>query len=453
MRLQSVAIITSLFLLGLGSSADAQSLDPPVPSTLYSLRSGSAFSQGCFPPCLCAIFTTDTLQGTFALTFVRSDGLFNYYAVTNVAWTVERNGEQVPITGSGIFQLGGEFAIQQRLQLTLTIGDPTDQFDSGLVPVKNVFPEIDAVVSIHGMVCFDTAIRIHSAPFGTRGWTTVAPLLAPKDLHGAATGNDGRVYAFGGTSNDGPPVTATVFAYDVSANSWVAVAPLAAGPRRNFAYGSDFSGLIYAIGGYNFTGPPFALSRVEQYDPQADQWTQLPDMPTPRQGPAAATGQDGRIYVMGGTDSSFQTIATTEVLDPATGQWTTAASMNTPRTGFGAAAGSDGRIYVFGGYSGDAYVNTVEAYDPASDMWTPVSPMNEVRYGVAGVTGPDGRIYAIGGGQDGTSVERYDPSTDGWTYVDPMSAARSGHAATLGPDARIYATGGDFSGSVEAFTP
>ena len=453
MRLQPVAIITSLFLLGLGSSADAQSPDPAVPSTLYSLQSGSAFSQGCFPPCLCAIFTTDTLQGTFALTFVRSDGLFNYYAVTNVAWTVERAGELVQITGSGIFQLGGEFAIQQRLQLTLTIGGQTDQFDSGLVPVKNVFPAIDAVVSIHGMVCFDTAIRIQSAPFGTRGWTTVASLPAPKELLGAATGNDGRVYAFGGTSNDGPPVTATVFAYDVTADSWVAVAPLAAGPRRNFAYASDASGLIYAIGGYDFTGPPFALGRVEQYDPQADQWTLLSDMPTPRQGPAAAAGQDGRIYVMGGTDSSFQTIATTEVFDPATGYWTAAASMNTPRTACGAAAGRDGRIYVFGGYSGDAYVNTVEAYDPASDTWTPVSPMNEVRYGVAGVAGPDGRIYAIGGGQDGTSVERYDPSTDAWIYVDPMSAARLGHAATVGPDARIYVIGGDDTGSAEAFTP
>jgi len=59
-------------------------------------------------------------------------------------------------------------------------------------------------------------------------WTTLASLPAPKSLHGMATGSDGRIYAFGGTSDDGPPVTASVFAYDVNADDWVPVAPMAA---------------------------------------------------------------------------------------------------------------------------------------------------------------------------------------------------------------------------------
>jgi N-acetylneuraminic acid mutarotase len=284
-------------------------------------------------------------------------------------------------------------------------------------------------------------------------WTPAAPMPAPKYLHGAATGSDGRLYAFGGTDDGGPPVTATVFAYDVNLDAWTSVAPLAAGPRRNFAYTSDANGLVYAIGGYDFSGPPFGLTRVERYDPTFDYWAILPDMPTARQGPAATMGLDGRIYVMGGTDTSFQTVAVTEVFDPAAGTWTTAAPMNTPRTGFAAAMGLDGRIYVFGGYS-DTYVNTAEVYDPASDTWTPIASMNQIRYGLAGVTGPDGRIYAIGGYGGGTSVEAYDSSADTWTAVADLSIARSGHAAALGPDGRIYAIGGDGSGaSVEAYTP
>jgi len=274
------------------------------------------------------------------------------------------------------------------------------------------------------------------------GWTSAAPMPEPKVLHGAATGSDGRVYVFGGTSNDGPPVTASAFAYDVNAEAWTTVAPMAGGPRRYFACASDANGLIYAIGGYDFSGPPVALNRVERYDPQLDRWTQLSPMPTRRQGPAAATGLDGRIYVMGGTNTSYQTIAVTEVFDPATSTWTTVSPMNTPRTGFAAAAGPDGLIYVFGGYSGDAYLATAEAYDPSSDTWTSISSMNEYRYGVAGVTGPDGRIYAIGGYEHGLSVEAYDPGSGLWTYVASMSIGRAGHGATLGPDGRIYATGG-----------
>jgi len=283
-------------------------------------------------------------------------------------------------------------------------------------------------------------------------WTSVAPMPEPKVLHGAATGSDGRVYAFGGTSNDGPSVTASAFAYDVSADTWTPVAPMAGGPRRYFACTSDANGLIYVMGGYDFSGPPFALDRVERYDPQLDRWTQLPSMPTRRQGPAAATGLDGRIYVMGGTNTSYRTIAVTEIFDPATSTWTTASPMNTPRTGFAAAAGLDGFIYVFGGYSGDTYLATAEAYDPSSDTWTSINSMNEYRYGVAGVTGPDGRIYAVGGYEHGLSVEAYDPGSNLWTYVASMSVGRAGHGATLGPDGRIYATGGEFLGLVEAYS-
>ncbi len=447
MRLRSVLIAAALAILGLASSAEAQ-----TNSTTYTVQPSSQFSRGCFPPCLCAIVMGQAFQGTFTLTFNRSDGLFSYYALTDIAWTVDIGGKAIQITGSGVYQRGGEFALVQRLTLNLTVGGETNTFDSGLTPVSKPFPQIDITISIHQMTCYDTVMSLQSAPLRSGGWMTLAPLPAPKSLHGMAAGSDGRIYAFGGTSDDGPPVTASAFAYDVVADSWVEVAPMAGGPRRNFAYTSDAAGLIYAVGGYDFSGPPFGLSRVEQYDPQADSWTTLVDLPTARQGAAAATGSDGRIYVMGGTDTSFQTLAITEIYDPVAGNWSGAASMNTPRTGFGAAPGSDGRIYVFGGYSGNAYVNTGEAYDPASDTWTPISSMNEIRYSVTGVAGPAGRIYAIGGGQDPTSVEAYDPSTDTWTYVASMSVARSGHAATTGPDSRLYVSGGDSDGSsVEAF--
>ena len=419
----------------------------------YALDAGSTFQRGCFPPCLCPIFMTDKIQGTFTLEFIGSDGQFDQYAVSDVQLIVLKAHEVIPISGSGTYQIGGE-PVRQRLSFDLAVGDEEHRFDSGLVPATAFFPTINVAISIHGMRCFDTAIAILASPVvQANNWVTVAPLPAPKMLHGTVTGSDQRIYAFGGTSNDGPPVTASVFAYDVAADVWTTVAPLAEGARRNFAYARDLSGLVYALGGYDFGSPPFPLGRAERYDPAADAWMSLPEMPTPRQGAAAATGSDGRIYVMGGTDAFFQTIAIVEAFDPGTDTWTTVAPINTPRTGFGATAGADGRIYVFGGYSSTAYVNSAEVYDPASGVWTTIASMNEIRFSLAAATGPDGRLYAIGGGMEGTSVEAYDPGADAWTHVASMSTPRYGSAATLGPDGRIYAIGGDAIGSVEAYTP
>jgi len=285
-------------------------------------------------------------------------------------------------------------------------------------------------------------------------WTTVAPLPESKSLLAGAAGGDGRIYAIGGTSDDGPPVNPRVYAYDPNLDSWTQVASLSS-PRRNMAAATDLNGLIYVFGGYDFSGPPFALAIVERYDPSMGFWQRMTDMPTLRQSTAAATGADGRIYVMGGTNTSFQTTAVTEVYDPGTDSWSTAAPMNSPRTGFGAAAGPDGHIYVFGGYTGNAYADTAEVYDPATDTWAIIASMNQIRYSVAGTIGPDGLIYAIGGYNgrgDLSSVEVYDPNSDTWTLVASMTTARSGHAAALGLDGRICAFGGGTT-SVEAYTP
>src|SRR5262249_39853592 len=248
----------------------------------YSLDPGSTFQRGCFPPCLCPIFATNKIQGTFTLEFIESDGTFGHYAVSEVRLIVVTAREVIPISGSGTYQIGDE-PVRHQLTLDLTLGDEEHRFDSGLVPARAAFPTIDIVVSIHGMRCFDTAIAIGASPVVEgNSWVTVAPLPAPMMLHGAVTGSDGRIYAFGGTSNDGPPVTATAFAYDVGADVWTTVAPIAEGARRNFAYARDLSGLGYAFGGYDFGSPPFPLARAERYDPATDAWTSLPEMPTPR---------------------------------------------------------------------------------------------------------------------------------------------------------------------------
>jgi hypothetical protein len=157
-----VRVLVLLMLVLAGARAEAQVTARPV---LYRLESGSSFSRGCYPPCLCAIFTTEDIRGTYRLAFDHEDPLFKWYRVENVNWVVTLGGVDTRITGSGTYRVGGEVAVLQQLTLTLKVGDEQPQaFDSGLVPGDSSFPEINIAVSVNGMVCFDTVIDIRSKP-------------------------------------------------------------------------------------------------------------------------------------------------------------------------------------------------------------------------------------------------------------------------------------------------
>jgi len=157
-----VRVLVVLMLVLAGARAEAQVTAKPA---LYRLESGSSFTRGCYPPCLCPIFTTEDIRGTYSLAFDHQDPLFTWYRVENVNWVVTLGGVDTRITGSGTYRVGGEVAVQQQMTLKLKVGDEEPQvFDSGLVPGGSSFPEIDITVSVNGMVCFDTVIDIRSKP-------------------------------------------------------------------------------------------------------------------------------------------------------------------------------------------------------------------------------------------------------------------------------------------------
>jgi len=73
----------------------------------------------------------------------------------------------VPVRGFGQYVYGGDFALEQRMNLMLRVGkDDPARFDSGLAPGGDSFPSIDTRVSIAGARCFDTVIDIHAEPRG-----------------------------------------------------------------------------------------------------------------------------------------------------------------------------------------------------------------------------------------------------------------------------------------------
>jgi len=105
----------------------------------------------------------------------------------------------------------------------------------------------------------------------------------------------------------------------------------------------------------------------------------------------------------------------------------------------------DGRIYAMGGRNSTSlFLRDVTVYDSSTDFWRPVAPLPTGRYNLAAAVAIDGRIYALGGAPWSASdaVEVYDPSNDRWAVGSSMLTPREGLGAVRGADDRIYAVFG-----------
>ena len=112
-----------------------------------------------------------------------------------------------------------------------------------------------------------------------------------------------------------------------------------------------------------------------RYDPVADSWTPLPPSPD-YYFAAPAVYFNGKIYIFGGYDQTFQPTNTTRIYDIVTNMWMpTGAPM--PAALAEAAALWNGIVYIAGGSPdiGNSVVNTLYAYNIASNSWSTLAPM------------------------------------------------------------------------------
>jgi N-acetylneuraminic acid mutarotase len=260
------------------------------------------------------------------------------------------------------------------------------------------------------------------------------------------TSGNGSVYAARGLDLEGH--RAVLKEYDPAANRWVVHASMPSA-RYNFALVRALNGRLYAIGGRSRSGAGgTAVATVEEFDPATGRWAARASMPTARERLAVAAATNGRIYAIGGQNSSGY-LATLEEYDPATDSWTAKASMPTTRSGLAAAA-IGRRIYAVGGQNGSSSaLGTVEEYDPAADAWRPRASMPTVRRDVAIAASLAGRLYAAGG--SGVSadrccsalvaVEEYDPAADTWAGRAPLSVSTETLGLAAAANGKLYAIG------------
>ncbi|WP_412544251.1 kelch repeat-containing protein [Longispora sp. K20-0274] len=201
----------------------------------------------------------------------------------------------------------------------------------------------------------------------------------------------GKLYAFGGFGASGN--NATVDVYNLAANTWTTAA--ATNPSPKAAAGSAvLGGKIYLVGGCN--GSQCAdTSDVTVYDPAAGTFGTAAAYP---HGVAwiDCTNLGGKAYCAGGTAASAYTDGYS--YDPAADAWTPIANLPIDLWGSGGAS-ANGQFLLLGGITGQstALTNRGFAYNPADNTWTelPESRVPTARgggacgsYKIGGWTGP-----------------------------------------------------------------
>lgn len=171
-------------------------------------------------------------------------------------------------------------------------------------------------------------------------WVELPRMLQPRAAAAAAMVGD-RIIVTGGVDANGALLNTTEI---FDGNSWILGAELPT-PRALLAAASDGT-LMYAVGGTDGTSD---MRSVEAYDPVANVWTTLPDLPQASRD-LGVTIADGRLLAVGGL-SARQVLKSVAALDLPTLTWAGLPDMGTARHGMAVVAMANS-VYAIGGSTG-----------------------------------------------------------------------------------------------------
>jgi protein involved in polysaccharide export with SLBB domain len=169
------------------------------------------------------------------------------------------------------------------------------------------------------------------------------------------------------------------------------------------------------------------------------------DMTVARSDHASILLPDGRVLVMGGTDS-VNVLKSSELFDPSTETWRASGDMKAARRGHSATLLADGKVLVTGGFDGKAALATAEIYDPSTGVWTAtLGPMVSSRRFHSAILLNDGKVLIAGGvvgplvTADPKATELYNPATGLFTAYATFTETAAGSGVGTGlalPEAR-----------------
>jgi N-acetylneuraminic acid mutarotase len=280
-------------------------------------------------------------------------------------------------------------------------------------------------------------------------WRTLAPMPSGRSgfaLTSYNSDNNQYFYVIGGETNGA--VSNQLLRYEPGTNTWTALTskPTAVSDVQAEVIGNK----IYVPGGRLASG---AISDVfESYDPRRDKWTALKPLPGKLSGYALAAFE-GKLYLFGGWDGQNYHAEVWQY-DPGLDQWSAKSPMQTGRAFADAAVPErQGRIYVIGGENSSGALTANESYNPAEDdgsgqPWSTKAPLPAPSSHLAVAT--TGRtIFVIGGSNAGKQLLQYSIALDSWKPdalpIEPLRDLR----AEANID-KLYIIGGQDGGTSSA---
>ncbi len=214
---------------------------------------------------------------------------------------------------------------------------------------------------------------------------------------------------------------------------------------RDAAAATQDDGTVWIFGGIGSDGN--VTARHEGYDPAIDEWKGGDNLPVPIQRAMAVTWQGNPVVLGGWKTTSTKNAASDQVWRVVNSHWVELPHLLQPRAAAAAAVVGD-RIIVTGGVDANgALLNTTEIFDGTS--WSLGAPLPTPRQMLAAAS--DGKlVYVVGGtsgSTDSAAVEAYDPDAKTWTTLPPLPRPRSDLGVAIA-DGRLVAVGGVSGGEV-----
>jgi hypothetical protein len=294
------------------------------------------------------------------------------------------------------------------------------------------------------------------------------------------------IYALGGRTESDNGLT-SVYMYAPKSKKWSSVAAMPvgradAGATTGPCTAATTRTCIYMVGGTDVSG--VFLTRLDEYDPSSNSWTNLPNLPTPgapaqfpgRSQLTAATAHcfnnaaQSCVYAIGGYNPALYNLSSVQMFNPTTQKWTTAASLQTARASSASTAAPCANdvkqtcLYAVGGTGTSGFLNSVEMYSPRTNTWQYVASLSDKTQQLGATAAPcsggSGTCVYAYGGLDGSfnllnTTVMFQPSNDTWSASSVvLQTARDSFGSTTGPCSHgsgkcLYAVGG----SGQTYTP
>ncbi|KAK2899964.1 kelch-like protein 13 [Channa argus] len=276
--------------------------------------------------------------------------------------------------------------------------------------------------SISREIWFGNSLRNHTGIQKAMEWRKLGEMPESARFSHEVAVLKGQLYVIGGKKYYGTGDTLnSVYGYDPLQNHWEKLAEMQE-RRSNFSV-VVLDEKIYAIGGFC---DPEHIDSVEQFCPTANAWSFTSSLDLPLSGHMAKFLK-GKIYMSGGKNSDFASLASMILYHPETGS-TYLSNMTTARAHHCMETLGE-CLYVAGGITTDNNINIVdqlacEMYNPAADSWTVFASLPVPHVGAGSVV-LEGKFYVLGGYSqedysDTKMVHRYDPTIRKWENMGKM---------------------------------